>query len=93
VRIVTLIQFTNHTNEDYGYAPNLYTWYQVRDMDSEYDMNDDDEDSDMIPAIRVYRNPISISMAARRTWLIVNDDGTEYNTMTIELDDNSPLFK
>lgn len=89
MRKVTLIQFTSPTHEDHGYTPTPNQWYKVHDMNADYYYEEDDEEY-TLEAIRVWYVNQAPFLPSRE--LIVPTDSTTYNTIEIELDDNSPLF-
>lgn len=92
MRKVTLIQFTCHNEQDFGYDPNLNVWYRAVDLDSEYDISGDD-DEEYVHSITIVKNVRDrFGTTRRKNQHVLKDDDTEYNTIELELDDNSPLF-
>src|SRR6478735_8941040 len=98
MKTIQLIQFTNHTHEDHGMTPTLYQWYRVLDLTDDYEVVQEDDDGDEQYS---YLDAIRISLGMRtnltgrtyeRTEKIIKDDDTEYNLITLEVDEASNLF-
>lgn len=99
MRTVQLIQFTGLSHEDFGYIPETNVVYEVNDMDEVYynEWTDDEDEyhEDEHRAIEIVRQKQTRpdGTILRRHGKVIKDDNTNYGLLTIELDDDSQLFR
>lgn len=100
MRTVQLIQFTGLSHKDFGHILETNLIYQVNDMNEVYynewyDDENDEYHEDEYRAIEIIRS-IQVrpnGNVVRRHGKVINDDNTTFNLLTIELDDESQLFR
>lgn len=89
MRTVQLIQFTNPSDSGFGYHPNMNVLYKVNDLEDTYYYEEEDNESNVEDS---ELDSISILLINRRRHVVKTDE-LKYNLLTIELEDNSQLFK
>jgi hypothetical protein len=97
MRTVQFIQF-NHTSEfhsDYGYYPTHNEIYRLRDLDDSYSVEMEDDEGDTyeedFDAISIFSDRRNHSGRSRR--YVLKDNQLNFGILTIELDEESQLFR
>lgn len=85
MKTVKLIQFISADHFDYGYDPDLFQWYELINLYSTYEF-DEDDDYFELDAIEIR------SISGKRRCVLNQDNNLKYNLIDIEVDDNSQLF-
>lgn len=96
MRTVQFIQF-DHTSEfysDHGYYPTHNEIYRLRDLDSSYEVEYEDDDGEYITrdedAISIYTDRKTHNGRTRR--YVLKDNQLSFGVLTIELEEDSNLF-